>query len=101
VKPEQIVDATMTRPGRDLRRAVVDPMTHETWRALIRDTYPSTLDRVGPTWIERYGREIDWTATEVYAEARREDWARRTVRDAGQDWATHMAKFSGAVLPRQ
>jgi hypothetical protein len=43
----------------------------------------------------------DWTVTEVYAEASREDWARRTVADAGKSWLTHQAKFSGAVLPRQ
>jgi hypothetical protein len=42
----------------------------------------------------------DWTATELYAEAVREAWARRTVAAAGKSWATHLAKFSGAVLPR-
>lgn len=42
----------------------------------------------------------DWTATEVYAQARREDWARGAVAAAGKSWATHMMKFSGAVVPR-
>lgn len=43
---------------------------------------------------------IDWTMTEVYAEAQRESWARKTVAAAGKSWKTHMAKFSGAVMPR-
>ncbi len=42
----------------------------------------------------------DWTVTEVYAEAVREYWARRRVARFGKDWRTHMAKFSGTVLPR-
>lgn len=42
----------------------------------------------------------DWTVTEVYAEARREDWARGRVSKAGKSWATHLAKFSGAVVRR-
>lgn len=32
--------------------------------------------------------------------ALREDWARRRVAAAGKSWATHLAKFSGAVVPR-
>jgi hypothetical protein len=43
---------------------------------------------------------MDWTATKLYAEAVRENWARRTVAAAGKSWTTHLAKFSGAVLPR-
>jgi hypothetical protein len=37
---------------------------------------------------------------EAWGEAHREAWARRTVAAAGKSWATHHAKFSGAVLPR-
>lgn len=37
---------------------------------------------------------------ELYSEALREDWARRTVAAAGKDWATHMAKFDGTVVER-
>jgi hypothetical protein len=37
---------------------------------------------------------------EVWDEAHREAWARRTVAAAGKDWKTHRAKFGGAVLPR-
>lgn len=40
------------------------------------------------------------TDEDEHAEAHREDWARRTVAAAGFSWATHLAKFSGAVLPR-
>lgn len=43
---------------------------------------------------------MDWTTTEVYAEARREDWARAQVAAAGKSWDTHMVKFGGTVLPR-
>ena len=39
--------------------------------------------------------EADWDA------AHREAWARRTVAAAGKDWATHLAKFDGTVLPRE
>lgn len=35
-----------------------------------------------------------------YDEAVRENWARGRVAAAGKSWTTHMAKFSGAVLPR-
>jgi len=42
----------------------------------------------------------DWTVTDLYSEAVREDWSRRTVAAAGKSWATHRAKFSGAVVPR-
>lgn len=30
----------------------------------------------------------------------RDDWARNQVAAAGKSWATHMAKFSGTVVPR-
>jgi len=43
----------------------------------------------------------DLTATEVYGEAQREKWARTTVGKSGENWDTHLAKFSGAVLPRE
>jgi formylmethanofuran:tetrahydromethanopterin formyltransferase len=43
----------------------------------------------------------DWTMTGTYSEAVREGWARKTVAAAGKSWATHMAKFSGAVVPRE
>lgn len=43
----------------------------------------------------------DLTLTDAYNEAVREDWARRTVAAAGKSWATHQAKFSGAVVRRQ
>lgn len=43
----------------------------------------------------------DWTATETWSEAVREGWERATVTAAGKSWDTHMAKFSGAVLPRE
>lgn len=42
----------------------------------------------------------DWTTTDLYSEALRENWARSTVAAAGKSWTTHLAKFSGAVLPR-
>ena len=35
-----------------------------------------------------------------YEEASREDWARRCVRGAGKDWATHFAKYDGTVIRR-
>lgn len=37
---------------------------------------------------------------QAWDEAHREAWARRTVAAAGKSWSTHLAKFSGAVLPR-
>lgn len=102
MRPEEIEQGwTMTRGGRQFRQLVVDPLSHETWRRIIRDTFPTTLSKVSRTWAERYGREVDWTATEVYAEARREGWARDRVAAAGHSWETHMAKFSGAVLRRE
>lgn len=94
-------DWTWTRAGRRFRQRLADSLSHEAWRALIRETYPARLDRVGPDWMERFGQEVDWTATALYDEARREAWARRTVRAAGKSWATHMAKFSGAVVERE
>lgn len=39
--------------------------------------------------------QMDW------AEALRENWSRRTVAAAGQDWRTHLVKFDGTVLPRR
>lgn len=36
-----------------------------------------------------------------YDEAAREEWARQRVVAAGEDWSTHTAKFSGAVIPRE
>jgi hypothetical protein len=93
-------DWTVTRGGRRFRQRVADGLSHEQWRRMIRETYPARLDQVGPDWAHRFGQEVDWTVTEAYAEAQREAWARRTVVAAGKSWATHMAKFSGAVLPR-
>ncbi len=102
MRPEEIEQGwPMTRGGRRFRQLVVDPLGHETYRTMIRETYPAQLERVGPGWLERWGAEVDWTATEVYAEARREGWARDRVAAAGKSWVTHMAKFSGAVLRRE
>lgn len=42
----------------------------------------------------------DWTMTAEYDEAVRENWARGLVAASGKPWATHMAKFGGAVVPR-
>lgn len=93
-------DWTMTRGGRRFRQLVVDPLSHETYRRMIRETFPAQLPPVDSGWVARFGADVDWTATEVYAEARREGWARRTVAAAGKSWDTHMAKFGGAVVPR-
>lgn len=43
---------------------------------------------------------MDWTVTDLYSEAVREDWARNQVAAAGKSWKTYMVKFSGTVLPR-
>jgi hypothetical protein len=43
----------------------------------------------------------DWTGTDLWSEAMRENWARNQVARAGYSWATHLVKFSGAVLPRE
>lgn len=102
MKAEEVEqDWHWTRAGRRFRQRVVNPIGHEAWRRLIRETYPAQLPPAGSGWGERFGREVDWTSTPVYGEAQREDWARRTVAAAGKSWATHLAKFSGAVLPRQ
>lgn len=93
-------DWTETRVGRAFHRLVVGPISHEEYRRMIRETYPVQLPPMDSGWVERFGREVDWTATPVWGEAQREDWARRTVAAAGKDWRTHLAKFSGAVLPR-
>jgi hypothetical protein len=93
-------DWTVTRGGRRFRQRVADGLSHEQWRTLIRETYPAQLPPADSGWMDRYGHEVDWTVTPAYAEAQREAWARRTVRAAGKSWATHLAKFSGAVLPR-
>ncbi len=47
-----------------------------------------------------YGRDTHPDLERAWDEAHREAWARRTVAAAGKDWRTHLAKFSGAVLPR-
>jgi hypothetical protein len=94
-------DWTETRVGRAFHRLVVGPISHEDYRRMIRETYPAQLPPADSGWVRRYGHEVDWTVTSVYAEAQREAWARRTVRAAGKSWATHMAKFSGAVVPRE
>lgn len=52
------LDATMTRAGRGLRRQVLGDLSHETFRRMLRETYPSTLSRVGPGWLERWGRDV-------------------------------------------
>ena len=93
-------DWTETQVGRAFHRLVVGPISHEEYRRMIRDTYPTSLSKVGRVWVERFGSGIDWTATGLYGEAVREAWARSTVAAAGKDWRTHLAKFSGAVLPR-
>lgn len=48
----------------------------------------------------RLAGSLDVAMGLLHDEAAREDWARRRVAAAGKSWATHMAKFSGAVLPR-
>ncbi len=49
---------------------------------------------------EEDSMDKDWTVTDLYSEAVRENWARTQVAAAGKDWRTHMAKFSGAVIPQ-
>lgn len=63
--------------------APFDPLSPET-----------TLDEV-ERFLDRLNLEADW------ADANRENWARQRVADAGHSWDTHLAKFSGAVLPRE
>ena len=41
----------------------------------------------------------DWTVTDRYYEALRENWARSRVAAAGKSWAMHRAKFDGTVVP--
>lgn len=76
-----MVDATRSVASvRNLRRSVVNPIEHEQWRTLVRETYPSSLDRVGPNWLKRWGREVDWTVTEVYGQACTEDLHRQVAK---------------------
>jgi hypothetical protein len=42
----------------------------------------------------------DWTGTDLWSAAMRENWARNQVARAGHSWATHTVKFDGTVLPR-
>lgn len=49
--------------------------------------------------VERFLADLE--IERVWGEAHRENWARQQVADAGKSWETHMAKFSGAVLPRE
>lgn len=101
MKPEEMVNATFTvAPVRSMRTRVLEGIGREDWRRIIADTYPSTLDGLDTGWFERWGQDVDWTATELYDIALRENWARKTVAAAGKLWATHMAKFSGAVVRR-
>lgn len=51
-------DWTMTRGGRRLRQAVVDPISHERWRTIIRETYPAQLPPEDSGWWARYGHEV-------------------------------------------
>jgi hypothetical protein len=43
----------------------------------------------------------EWERAAGVSDAVREGWARDTVAAAGKSWDTHLAKFSGAVLPRE
>lgn len=47
-----------TRAGRRFRQRVVDPIGHEAWRRLIRETYPAQLPPEGSGWWERFGHEV-------------------------------------------
>lgn len=52
-------------------------------------------------WEKRRSYLVTPKATQAEVnEALREDWARGRVAAAGKSWTTHMAKFSGTVLPR-
>jgi len=63
MKPEEMVDATFrVQAVRDLRTAVVEPIGPDLWRKLVRETYPTSLDKVGPEWLKRWGHEVDWNA---------------------------------------
>lgn len=81
--------------------APFDPLDHrvplaevERWGSIPDDWYQPLLD---PEITET----PDWTATELWSQAVREGWARNQVAAAGESWDTHMAKFSGAVVPRE
>jgi hypothetical protein len=53
------VDWTVTRGGRALRAAVLAGITHEDYRAMIRETYPAQLPPRDSGWWERYGHETE------------------------------------------
>src|SRR5512143_952936 len=57
------------------------------------------LDEV-EQFIRSLGHPTSGDLDEAWAEAHREDWARTRVAEEGKSWDTHLAKFSGAVLPR-
>jgi hypothetical protein len=62
MRPEEIEQGwPMTRGGRRFRQLVVDPLGHETYRTMIRETYSAQLERVGPGWLERWGHELEPT----------------------------------------
>lgn len=59
MKPEEIEQGWhWTRPGRRFRQRVVDPIGHEAWRRLIRETYPAQLPPEDSGWWERFGHEV-------------------------------------------
>lgn len=59
MKPEEIEQGWhWTRAGRRFRQRIVDPIGHEAWRRLIRETYPAQLPPDGSGWWDRFGREV-------------------------------------------
>jgi len=48
-------DWTITYGGKQFRTRVLDPLPHEQFRRMIRETYPANI---GPSWRTRWGHEL-------------------------------------------
>jgi hypothetical protein len=51
-------DWSRTRPGRRLRQRVLDPLSHEQFRRMVREAYPVVLPGRDSGWWQRWGHEV-------------------------------------------
>jgi hypothetical protein len=89
MKPEEMALWHWTRAGRRFRQRVVDPLSHEEYRRMIRETYPAQLPPEGSGWFERFGHEVIKVRPdpEVVAHAHRLLERARRAGTVAVDWA--------------
>ena len=92
-------------PPRFVLNRVVAAQRLERARQIVREhtRYGYAVTQQHITAVHDAERDYELATTtlaDTWAEAIRENWARDRVAAAGKNWSTHLAKFSGAVLPR-